>query len=151
MKICKTKILFLHALCAVFFCATFFIVSALTVNAQDAQTETLTARKGRGRRDKNIGKPKKKYPTRGEAETVCKIEIKNTTPFRVSVYVNDYYRGLVESGSSFKLTDDIGRIKVYTRTSQTQYNYNYWGPSYFNCGNEKKSGSVFLNIANYKR
>lgn len=114
--------------------------------AQDGvQKITLEPQKGKGRRDKNIEKTNQtRRPPTGD--TVCNIEIKNNTPDFIMIYINNILSGTIGGNSSYKVAENVGRIKVYRRTERQSNTFLYWGPNYFNCGTPQKDGAVLLEI-----
>lgn len=110
---------------------------------QDVEVVKLPARKGKGK-DKNASRKKPKPKSRNIGATVCNIEIKNNTKHLVYVYVNGYDRGSIGVGDTFKSIEETGRIKVYTRTDRLKYDFLYWGPNYFTCGNNQQDGKISL-------
>lgn len=118
---------------------------AQTEGAQHIQKDKLTPRKGRGK-DRNIRRTTRKPPRRGSGSTVCNIQIKNNTKYFIYVYINDVTNGSVGVDNTRKITSEIGRLKVYTRTARENHNFLYWGPSYYTCGSKTKDGSLLLEI-----
>lgn len=156
---CKSLIqpVFLTAISTLMVLIGTAIVSAQTVETDRENEQStvrkiiLTAREGKGDKDKNLIKRRTikipKSTLRSENITVCNIEIKNNSNYRIDVYINEVRKGGVGNLSSFKTTTDVGWIKVYARTDRVNNNtYYYWGPNTFSCGNNLKDGNVLLEI-----
>ncbi len=118
---------------------------------QEIQRVKLTARKGRGKKDINLKPVKRKARRRGNWNTVCNIEIKNSTRYIVAVYVDGREKGFAYKNSFFKTTNDVGRVKIYTRTDLVNSNYLYWGPNYFTCGTSIRDGFVSLEVESVRK
>lgn len=63
----------------------------------------------------------------------CTVAIFNWTPWRIQIFVDDDFKGLVSSFGDGTVDALTGKTKIYGRAEFTDGSYLSWGPQIFDC------------------
>jgi hypothetical protein len=64
---------------------------------------------------------------------VCRVDVDNWTQWKVQVYVDGTFRGMVSPWGDGTTYTGAGPTRVYVRAEFTDGTYKYWGPRNYDC------------------